>query len=188
MAILNMVPYEGSILIDGVEAREVPADKRNWTFTVIPQLPVSLPFGTIRQNLVPDEIRFDYNRLDNTDAFEQILYSLGLLKAVQRSGGLHANFSNLRLTPAQMQRFALTQALMKYFFSPSKFILNNNAMNHVDAETLSLMDRASRETCRLTGTTLIQTSSNMQAVERGTMLSFIADGEVRRANWFTGNG
>lgn len=184
MSLLNLVPYEGSITIDGVEARNIPAHRLNEVFTVIPQLPILLPFATVRQTLVPDEILVDQQKTENEQVITTILYALGLFKVINDNGGLQQEFSKLRLTAAQLQRVAVAQGLIKYRFRPSAIVLNDSALNTLDIDSLMRMDSVTREIASFSGSTVIQTASTFQALERGTFLAYISDGKVRQANWF----
>lgn len=188
MAILNLIPYEGSIKIDGVEARDIPPDMVHRVFTVIPQRPILVPSATIRQNLVLEEIMFDHTRNDDVIQIDQILFYLGLSEIITQSGGMHAPFSRLRLTPSQLQRFAVAQGLMKYFYLPSRMVLNDSSANIVDAESLERISYVTREIFGWTGSTVIQTASDMPLLQRGTWLGFIRRGEIRHAAWYTGPG
>lgn len=190
MAMQGMIPYEGSIIIDGIEAREVPSDKIRDAFTVIPQAPVIIRNGTIRQNLIPHEVVLDAVRDDiefQRDILT-ILIDMGLTRVIEQCGGLNAQFSKLRLTKAQLQRFAMAQGLMKFYFKATRFVLNDSALSTVDSETLSRMSEVSKRSFRFAGATVIQTASHLPALEDGSWLATInGDGLVREATWFTNN-
>lgn len=190
MAIQGLIPYDGSIKIDGIEVREIPSDKIRHAFTVIPQSPVIIRNGTIRQNLVPQELLS--RELRNDHEFQRdlltILISLGLANIIEQCGGVAAPFSKLRLTHAQLQRFAMAQGIMKFYFGATRFVLIDSALSTVDSETLMRMLDVSRRSFGYAGATIIQTASYLPLLQNGSWLATInGDGLVQEARWFNNN-
>lgn len=145
LAMLNLAPYRGSILIDGVEARSIPRKYFQSKVTVMPQNPVIFP-GTIRENLIPEEIMMDHiNESLYLIVIHFILDSVELLHVVELHGDFSTPLADLNLTPGQLQRFSLAQALLHHFITQSKIILIDSATSNVDRETRLCMHDIMRQ-------------------------------------------
>lgn len=173
LALLNRLPYTGSITIDGVEVRDLPQNAFKTLFTIIPQQPVTFPHATIRQNLCPSEILLDYHITDDkyAVAFERVLYSVGLWGMVLRAGGLTALFSTLNFTPEQLHRFSVAQGLVSYYARHGKIIIVDGATSHVNAHSLQQLRDAMRNIF-VENVCTILTSSNTELALHGSRLVF----------------
>lgn len=153
LAILNTLFYTGSIKIDGVEVRTIPAEEIKAKLVVLPQTPVILP-GTVRQNLNTDEY-FDEPKTtripdegdvkENSEMMERILTRLRLWDIVEASGGLEADMYKVKLSPEQLHRFSLAQTLTKQLVHNSPIMLVDDTTSMVTHEDCVFMREAIRE-------------------------------------------
>lgn len=141
--------YTGSIKIDGIEVRDIAPDVLQSRITIITQEPVVFP-GTIRQNLIPDE--FLVENIDENLYLVPIYYILDgvqLLSHIELHGDLDLPLADLNLSPSQLQRFSLAQALMSHFIAQltkkKKIVLVDDATSNVDRETRECMAKIMKE-------------------------------------------
>ncbi|CEJ94475.1 hypothetical protein VHEMI10002 [[Torrubiella] hemipterigena] len=153
LAILNMLPYKGSITVDGIEVRTIPSPDLRSRFTIIPQEVLIFP-GSVRQNLNSDEFFTPPKTIvvpgegevkAHSDILERILKRLGLWGIIKGCGGLDADMSEIPLTPSQEYRFSIAQALTRFFFTQSKVTLVDNVTSLVPHSDCVMMRQAMRE-------------------------------------------
>lgn len=153
LAILNMLPYQGSITIDGIEVKTIPSPDLRARINVIPQEVILLP-GSVRQNLKSDEFFLPPNTIvipgqgvvkAYSDILERILKRLALWGIIESCGGLDADIFDIPLTPTQEYKFSIAQALTRFFFTQSKVTLVDNVTSLVPHGDCIIMRQAMRE-------------------------------------------
>lgn len=191
-----LLPYAGSIKIDGVEVRDIPRDKFKDIFTIIPEKPVIFPSATIRQNLLTNEI-MNPIPMEGDDGFnpmaalldeelqitlfilEKILRGVGLWDIVDSGGGLNTTFSTFAFSSTQLQKFSLAQGLTKYYFNQTKMTIIDGTTSHVSAEGLARMKSFIDEILGMDKECMvITTSSTSDPIERSQYVARIAGGRV----------
>ncbi|CEJ92754.1 hypothetical protein VHEMI08385 [[Torrubiella] hemipterigena] len=182
LALLNQLPYSGSITVDDVEVRDIPHNIFRTLFTVIPQKPVTFPNATIRQNLLPDEI--DPHHLRAEDNYEHtiqhVLYNVGLFDLVERVGGLATRFSQLNLTSEQLQRFSVAKGLMEHRIHRSKVVVIDGATSYVNIHTLQQLRDVMRDSFAQNECTILTASDNEPALHGSRLVFGIRYGNVLR--------
>lgn len=176
LSMLNLIPYNGSIRINGVEARRIPRQSFQSKVTIIPQNPVVFP-GTIRQNLIPEEIfREDVDEKMYFVVIEHVLHRLDLLDLVYFHGDLSTPLSDLNLSPGQLQKFSLAQALLHHFLTQSKLIVIDGATSNCDERTRHRMQELIMEI--FSGSTIIVTALHRSIVSRARKIVRIENGQI----------
>lgn len=176
-SLLNLVPYTGSIKIDGLEVRNIPRPEFRTRFTVIPQKPVVFSAMTVRQNLIPEEMLTDIVDEDKLRiVIEYILDEVGLWHHVYQHGDTSIPLQDLKLSPGQLQLFSLAQALVFHFVNRSKIVLIDAATSNVDREMRQCMQRIIREI--FPDSTLITVANHPSIVAGASLIGQIANGNV----------
>ncbi|CEJ90328.1 hypothetical protein VHEMI06119 [[Torrubiella] hemipterigena] len=196
LSMILLLPYEGSIKIDGIEARDIPRDKFKQIFTIIPESPVIFPSCSIRQNLLTDEIidptradaalnpdgirfLFDDNMDERLTLITKVLHGVGLSDIVRNSGGVDAKFSNLVLSPTQRQKFSLAQGLAKHYATRTKIAIIDSTTSHVNTEGLERMTSLIDEILGVDPDCMVITlASHSDAIEGSQYVARIAGGRV----------
>lgn len=178
LSLLSLISYTGSITIDGIEVRDIHRDQFPSLFTVIPQEPVVFRTATIRQNLMPNEIINPGNYEGYESVMYRVLYGVGLLKIVEKNGGLRSKFSKLKLSYEQLARFSVAQGLMLYYFMRTPFALVDGATNNVSGESLVRMRAIMREVFGPGGCAIISMVHYQETVSGATWIGRVAEGTV----------
>ncbi|CEJ92325.1 hypothetical protein VHEMI07985 [[Torrubiella] hemipterigena] len=198
LSMILLLPYEGSIKIDGVEARDIPRDKFKQIFTIIPESPVTFQSASIRQNLLTDEIidptradaplnpdgirfLFDDDMDERLTLITKVLHGVGLSDIVRDSGGVDAKFSNLVLSPTQRQKFSLAQGLAKHYATRTKMAIIDSATSHVNTEGLERMNSLIDEILGVDPDCMVITlASHSDAIDGSEYVARIAGGRVTK--------
>lgn len=140
MTLLNMLPYEGTILIDNVDIRSVPNQVLRSKITSIAQTTFRLP-GTVRFNLYPYE---DRDQVQDATMIE-VLKKLQLWEEFGRKSALDTHMNMTRLSPGSCQAFSLARGIIHHLQTNSKIILMDQATNKMDADTAKIARLAMQE-------------------------------------------
>lgn len=173
LSLLGQVAYTGSIKVDGVEVSGVSPRTMLSNVTVVPRTSVIFP-GTVRQNLLPHEILTPGNETEHLAALEYILRSLSLWGVITTQGGLSQQMSDMRMTPNQLQRFALAQALMAFHLKKANLVVMNDTTSDVNTDSLLLMKAIMRDLLRQAS--IITSTKSLYATQGSTMKVHVRDG------------
>lgn len=125
-----MEAYSGRIMIDGRELSTIPRQALRSLITTITRDGIELR-GSVRMNLDPLSIKERYfSDLD----FANMLDRVYLWSTVMDRGGLNADISAMRFTPAEKQQFGLARAALHRRRVGTKIVLINKATNSMDEE------------------------------------------------------
>lgn len=161
-------PTEGSILIDGKNARDFPLSNYRSLFGIVPQ-EVILFNGTIRENIgygdpeaSEEDIRLAAKRanaLEFIEAFPEGMDTLVGERGVQLSGG-------------QRQRIAIARALLR---NPAILILDE-ATSSLDSESEGLVQSALDELMK--GRTAVVIAHRFSTIRNADRIIVLENGEV----------
>lgn len=137
-SIMSMVPYHGSIRIDGVELRDVSPEIARPRLCIIPQEPI-LFRGTIRDNLDPLGLYTDL-------AIWGVLDACRISTLVKDMGGLDGkvDIGGQNLSIGQRQLMCLSRALLKNV----NIVLIDEATSSVDEQTQVVIHDIVKEVSR----------------------------------------
>lgn len=139
LALCGVLPYTGSITIDGREIRNIPQTRLADIITVVPEKPVVIPGATVLQMLFPPDLLKPGRLKPHMEVIELLIYRLGLEDMIRDVGGLNGKFEDLYLTSDQMHVFSLARALVKWTFHRSSVFIIDDIMSKVSLETYNLM-------------------------------------------------
>lgn len=168
--LFRLYPFEGFVMIDGQDTKQLEIDSLRRSISIIPQDPV-LFSGTLRHNLDPlneysdSEIILALNAVQLRHLITS--NSLGLEMDVNEAG---SNFS-----VGQRQLICLARAILRR----NKLLVLDEASANVDSETDALIQRKIREEfCECTVITVahrlstIVDSDRIMVMERGAIREF----------------
>lgn len=143
LAILSLVPYEGSIRIAGQEVCEIPPRELRKHISTITQEPVDLP-GTIEDNLFLYKLRnpeITGRVLDTVTAF--LLAQLGIIDAVGET--YDDAFSELNLSYGERQGVNIARTALHKLQTSNFILLMDDACGKLDDETAAIYREVVRE-------------------------------------------
>ncbi|CEJ81430.1 hypothetical protein VHEMI01553 [[Torrubiella] hemipterigena] len=140
LSMLNRAQYRGSIKLDGVEIREVSPRTILSRVNIIVDRPIIFP-GTVRQNLLPQELLHAGDMRLYTRTMKCVLEKLSIWDVIDSQGGLLRRLEQIQMSPEQMQRFAFAQGVMRYLLNRTSFVLIDGITNYVDNDSNLLMSR-----------------------------------------------
>lgn len=129
---MNLLSYEGSIKIDGIEIRRIPRPILRGRLTV--NAPLALP-GTIRQNLMPWLLKNPLARQADRETLTKVLARAYLLAPIALAGGLDQPMARLELSVGETQLFSLARSVLTGLHRNSNIILLDEATSNVDLDT-----------------------------------------------------
>jgi ABC-type multidrug transport system fused ATPase/permease subunit len=137
--IMSMVPYSGSLRIDGIELRDISPEIARSRMCIIPQEPILFK-GTIRENLDPLAIYHDSDIWRVLDAcrLRPVTGGMGGLDGIIDVGGQN-------LSVGQRQLMCLARALLKNV----NIVLIDEATSSVDEEMQELIHSIVKEMSQL---------------------------------------
>lgn len=140
MTTLRLLNYSGSILIDGVELRDIPHNLLRKSITTVPQDAIEIA-GSVRHNLYPLPDKADVK--DSTMIF--ILTRLQLWAQLQDRGGLDADIKSLSLSHGQKQLMSLARAMVHHIHTRSKIVLMDEGTSQIDRDTEKMVQQVITE-------------------------------------------
>lgn len=139
LTLCGVLPYSGSITLDGREIRHISLLRLADMITVVPETPVVIPGATVLQMLFPPEL-LRPGRIDaSMHTVELLVHRLGLEDMINEVGGFNGKFEDLYLTRDQMHLFSLARALVKFTFHRNSVFLIDDIMSKVSLDTYNLM-------------------------------------------------
>jgi ATP-binding cassette subfamily B protein/subfamily B ATP-binding cassette protein MsbA len=161
-------PWEGAVLVNGVDIRRVLVDDLRAQIALVPQEPMLMPM-TVAQNIAfghPDATQAEIERaarLANADAF------VGELRdGYETMVGEHG----ATLSGGQAQRIAIARAVLR---SPSVLILDEPT-SALDAETEASVMAAVRQTAQ--GRTTLIIAHRLSTVKQADRVVMLGDGRI----------
>ncbi|CEJ92690.1 hypothetical protein VHEMI08324 [[Torrubiella] hemipterigena] len=143
LALLSLIPYEGSIKIAGREIREIPPRELRKHISTITQEPFDLP-GTVEDNLFLYKLRnpeITGRVLDTVTMF--LLAQLGILDAL--GDYYDTAFSQLHLSYGQRQGVSIARTALHKFQTSNFILLMDDACGRLDHETAVVYQQVVRE-------------------------------------------
>lgn len=176
LSLLGQVAYTGSIKVGGVEVSSISPRTMLSNVTIVPSTSILFP-GSIRQNLLPHEILVRGNEAAHLETLEQVLTGLSLWDVINAQGGLAQQISKIRMTPNQLQRFALAQALMAFHLKRTSLVMMNGTTSDVNHDSHLLMRAIMRN--MLQNSSVITSAKSQYAIQGTTMQVHLDDGAAR---------
>ncbi|CEJ88041.1 hypothetical protein VHEMI04591 [[Torrubiella] hemipterigena] len=143
LALLSLVPYEGSIKIAGQEVREIPPRELRKHISTITQEPFDLP-GTVEDNLFLYKLRnpeITGRVWDQVTAF--LLAQIGILDAL--GDYYDAPFSQLHLSYGQRQGVNIARTALHKFQTSNFILFMDDACGRLNHETAAVYQQVVRE-------------------------------------------
>lgn len=139
LAILGILEYSGSIVIDGVDIATVPRDQLRSRIITLTQDPLEFD-GTIRDNLLPFD---EYRREDDGDSDErtaaerdrilcETLVRLRLWDPIVGMGGLDATMEEAAYSPGEIQLLAIARGVVRRRLTGGRLVLVDEATGGPD--------------------------------------------------------
>lgn len=169
MTILQMVPYEGSIKIDGTELREISQDIIRANITTLTQSSMLLS-GSVRLNINPSEQHVE------DASIIAVLERLDIWAHVEANGGLEADISDIPLSDGQKQVLNIARGVVHHQRTGSKVALMDEITSQVDYET----DRTIQEVVNseFKDCTVLVIAHRAETLHDADMILTVADGKV----------
>lgn len=129
MAFLQMLPYEGTIHLDGVDLATVSCELARSRITTISQDSVALQ-ASISVNLYP----YARDEKDTVDdgLFIDILKQVGLWECVAAGGGLDAEVGILQLSEGQLQLLNIARGMVHHLHTKSTVAVMDEISSQLD--------------------------------------------------------
>ncbi|CAO97203.1 heme ABC transporter permease/ATP-binding protein CydD [Erwinia tasmaniensis] len=171
--LLGNLPYQGSLLIDGTELRDIALPHWQQQLAWVGQNP-HLPAATVRQNILPG-VSYDESRL------EQVLELAGVNEFLPRlPAGLDSDTGDqaATLSVGQAQRVAVARALMK----PCQLLLLDEPDASLDAHSEQHVNRALLKASKAQTTLLI--THQLDRLAQWDEIWLMRDGNiVQQGSW-----
>lgn len=168
-AILQMLPYEGSIQIDGRELVDVSQDIIRSRITTITQSSMLLA-ETVRTNINPS----GYDVTDST-IFE-LLRKLGILDHIEASGGLDAIATSIPLSDGKRQVLNIARGMIQHQQTKSKVVLMDEITSQVDSETDKRIQDVVKDVFE--GCTMLVIAHRIETLHDADLMLTVANGTV----------
>lgn len=164
--ISGLVPYQGTVLFDGVCINEIPADKRNVGYLF--QNLALFPHLCVSENIAyAMRLKRKYSRDYITARTRNYLKTLNIEHLAHRYPG--------KLSGGEKQRVALARALA----SDPEILLLDEPMSSLDLRTAKYLRLEFRSLQKQLGTTTVFVTHNLsEAVEIADRIAVFSDGEL----------
>ncbi|CEJ89530.1 hypothetical protein VHEMI05371 [[Torrubiella] hemipterigena] len=183
LALLHLLEYSGSIVIDGVDIAHITRQELRSRITTLPQDAIELG-GTVRDNLAPflppEESRDQRQNAINDGAMKTALTKVDLWEFISTKDGLDAEFSTVGLSQGQMQLFCLARAILHNISTGSKLVLIDEATSNVDQDTdRRMQDVIARE---FAGCTILTIAHRLETLEDADVIFKMNNGLLQVKN------
>lgn len=169
MTILQMLPYEGSIRIDGQELSAVHPDIIRSRITTLTQSSMVLS-GSVRHNLNPSDEHFE------DAAMIDILTRLNIWSHISVAGGLDANMADVQLSDGQRQVINIARGVLHHRRTGSKLALMDEITSQVDYETDKIIQTVVKQ--EFAGSTLLVIAHRAETLHDADKILTVAGGKV----------
>lgn len=176
LAFLDLVDYQGTITIDGLDISAMSRDMLRSRLIAVPQEPVLFP-GSIRSNLLPPE-RTSHERQQrpSDEQIIRLLERLGIWEIISLSGGLDLDVEDLALSHGQKQLLCLARPVLRKHMG--KIVLLDEAMSVVDHHTKKIMKEVLD--AEFSGHTVISVVHDLDTVRNYDTVVWLGDGRIVR--------
>ncbi len=171
LTMLGLLPYEGTVEIDGVDIGNIDRDALRAHIITITQHPVQFD-DTIRANLLPFEMNDDRGEITDEqkrqrDAKDAVLISLldrfHLWSKVRDRGGLDAMLTDAGYSQGEIQLLSIARAIVRRQYTGSNLVLVDEATSNLDPErdmeTQAIMDEA------FAGCTVLTVAQQLETIQ-----------------------
>lgn len=176
LALMNLLKYEGSIQVDGIEISRIPRYILRERITATPQHTLVLP-GTIRQNLMPWTLMDPGARQADQPTLTKVLVRTHLRVKIQEAGGLDADMTNLKLSLGQMQLFSVARSILTALHRRSKIVVLDEATSNMDLGTDDTMHNVIKQA--FIGKTVLMVAHRLETLDDTTIIYRVSKGRLR---------
>lgn len=179
LSLLRLIPYTGSISIDGIDISKVPRHTLRSRIITIAQDHAELVNASVQLNLCPWTM--DMSKTDAASHLiqaEQLLTKFSLWSIIDEEGGWNAKMSALCLSQGQKQLFGIARSLLQQLTMKSKVLLVDEATSHLDDDTEQLVYETIQE--YFTGCTIITVSHRPAMLEHGDVTLRMSEGSIAK--------
>ena len=173
---MNLLNYEGSIKVDGIEISRVPRHILRKRITATPQQTLILP-GTIRQNLMPWTLTRPGARQADAKTLFKVLVRTHLARKISDAGGLDADMGNLKLSLGQLQLFSVARSILTALHRRSKVIVLDEATSNMDLGTDDTMHDVIKQAFE--GKTVLMVAHRLQTLDDTTVIYRVNEGKIQ---------
>lgn len=173
LTLCGLLPYTGSITLDGKEIRDIPRNSLIDIFAMLPEKLVVFPGATILQTLFPSEILDPGRAESRLDNMSNILHRLGLQDMIEEVGGYKGKFEDLYLTTDQMHLFSLARLIGEHLLGRGSVFLIDGVTGRVGLDTHTRMRLVTQDFLDQSDKTMVYTFGNDTLVLHSTHISAI---------------
>lgn len=178
LVLRGLVPYTGSITLDGREIRDIPRNHLVDMFAMLPEKPVVFPGATVMQTLFPSEILRPGRAQSRQHIMSVILHRLGLRDMINEVGGYEGKFEDLHLTRDQVYLFSLARLIGEHLLGRGSIFLIDGVTGRVSLDTHTRMRHVIRDFLEMGNRTMMYTFGNDTLVLHSTHISQIVERNI----------
>lgn len=174
LAILGVLPYSGTIVIDGIDISTVPKEELRSRITTLTQDGVELK-ASVRRNVYPFDLSVS-SEMTNDETMTNALQRVGLWDYIAARGGLDASMGDMEVSQGQKQLLFLARAIIRKERTGSKIVLVDEATSSLDLETDRAMQVIMSEA--FAGCTIVVISHRPLAIENADVVFNLDSGKI----------
>ncbi len=176
LATLGLLPYSGSIVIDGIELGTASKDALRTRITTVTQDGVELK-ESIRANVYPFGLTTNMETVSDAPLID-VLRRVGLWDFILLHGGLDAPMSDMNLSHGQKQLLYLARAVLRKEKTGARIVLVDEATSNLDLDTDGTMQRVMGQA--FAGCTVLVVSHRPHAIEGADFILEMDNGRIHR--------
>lgn len=132
--LLDLVQYQGSIKLDGVELSTIPRDRLNSSITSLPQLFLKLP-GSVRHNVFPWDVgKSPADRRMDDATIITVLSKVGIWEDISLQGGLDSQLHKVVLSDTQESQLGIARGILHHRSFGTKVVLVDDVTDGMAVE------------------------------------------------------